>query len=322
MDGKYWKWRMHGAALELANQINHSGKDYNRIICTDMMDLALFKSLLSDQYRHTELILYMHENQLSYPWSPTDPDPGNKRDLHYGWINFTSCLIAEKVYFNSRYHLESFLSSLGNYLNRLPDYNPIKYMQSIQNKSEVLPLGLTMPEKFIKVKNEVPTILWNHRWEYDKNPDSFFQILLSLHKKSIPFQLIVAGKNYSQSPKIFQKAKDILQDRIVHWGYCETKESYHNVLQQSDIIPVTSYQDFFSVSTIEAIAYGVYPLLPDRLAFSEHLQDDEFYYQSDEELEQKLEKVITEKRYMNVSELVQKYNWKNLKSIYSRTLIG
>ncbi len=35
------------------------------------------------------------------------------------------------------------------------------------------------------------------------------------------------------------------------------------------MLPVTSHQDFFGISVVEAVAAGVYPLLPYRLAFPE-----------------------------------------------------
>ena len=58
-------------------------------------------------------------------------------------------------------------------------------------------------------KNEIPILLWNHRWEYDKNPDAFFNALFQLKNKGIKFQLIVLGESYKNSPPIFKKAKTI-----------------------------------------------------------------------------------------------------------------
>lgn len=46
-----------------------------------MMDLALFKSLISEKYNDTPIALYFHENQLCYPWSDDYVDIGCGRWL-------------------------------------------------------------------------------------------------------------------------------------------------------------------------------------------------------------------------------------------------
>ena len=95
LPGNKWKWRMHGGAITLANQFLEKAKQYDLILVTDMMDVALFKSLISEKYNNTPIALYFHENQLSYPWSPHDEDKVLKRDFHYYYINYTSSLISD-----------------------------------------------------------------------------------------------------------------------------------------------------------------------------------------------------------------------------------
>jgi len=64
-------------------------------------------------------------------------------------------------------------------------------------------------------------ILWNHRWEFDKNPDLFFETLLRMKEKKLKFELSVLGEHYIEKPDIFQKAQEQLREHIVHWGYLE-----------------------------------------------------------------------------------------------------
>jgi len=116
-----WKWKMTGGTIPLAKELNKSGVSYDRIIVTDMVNLPLFKSLLLPRYQEVPIILYFHENQITYPWSPTDQDVAKNRDHHYGFINFTSALIANTVCFNSQYHKDSFLGELPRFLNMFPD---------------------------------------------------------------------------------------------------------------------------------------------------------------------------------------------------------
>ena len=93
---------------------------------------------------HQYLCIYFHENQLSYPWSPRDRDIKKNRDSHYGFINYASALCADKVFFNSKFHLTSYLNALEKFLNTFPDQREISTVATIKNKSEVLQLGLDL----------------------------------------------------------------------------------------------------------------------------------------------------------------------------------
>ena len=117
--GKYWKWRMHGGAVSLANRYDELGYKPDLILASDMCDLSTFLGLARPSGVKTAL--YFHENQLTYPWSPDDADPVHKRDMHYAFINYASALAADKVVFNSHYHMQSFLDELPRFLKTFPD---------------------------------------------------------------------------------------------------------------------------------------------------------------------------------------------------------
>jgi glycosyltransferase involved in cell wall biosynthesis len=77
------------------------------------------------------------------------------------------------------------------------------------------------------------------------------------------------------NPPIFEKAKSRLGHRIIHWGYADDFEEYARLLWKADILPVTSNQDFFGGSVVEAMYCGCFPMLPNRLAYSEHLLEEQ-----------------------------------------------
>ncbi|MCS7260956.1 MAG: DUF3524 domain-containing protein, partial [Anaerolineae bacterium] len=74
-------------------------------------------------------------------------------------------------------------AELPRLLKHFPDYNELETIEALRAKSTVLPLGidLTRLDAFRpaarKRPNTPPLILWNHRWEYDKNPCEFFEAL-------------------------------------------------------------------------------------------------------------------------------------------------
>ena len=327
LPGKKWKWRMHGGAISLAEKYNNKKSVFDIVLCSDMLNLPVFKSLCEDNLAQSKVIMYFHENQLSYPWSPNDKDLKLDRDLNYYYINYTSSLISDHNYFNSQYHLDSYIDGLRKYLKKMPDFRNLESIDLIKKKSSVLPIGCNLTKNILK-KIEYPVILWNHRWEYDKNPKLFFETLFELNDLKIDFSLIVLGENYSEYPKIFDTAKDRLKHKIIHFGYCENYTEYLGYLKMSNILPVTSHQDFFGISIVEAVSYGCYPILPKRLTYPDlfnYKKNKFLFYNSDLELKDKLVSVIKNiKNYTStIKEVSQKtfdkFNWENISKKYDYT---
>ena len=145
LSGRHWKWRMHGGAVTLAKHFLEQGCEPDLILATDMLDLAAFLALTRRRTAGIKTAIYFHENQITYPWSQRDPDPAGKRDVHYGFINFTSALAADAVVFNSEYHHGAFLSDLGPFLRAFPDHNEEAAVETITAKSHILHLGMPDP---------------------------------------------------------------------------------------------------------------------------------------------------------------------------------
>ena len=174
-----------------------------------------------------------------------------------------------------------------------------------------------------KKSNDVPIILWNHRWEYDKNPKSFFEALYRLEEEQIEFQLIVIGERYKKYPEIFDQAKVKLEKQIIQFGFVESRDDYLKYLGMFDVVQVRSNHDIFGISAIEAIAAGCKPLLPNRLAFPEHLSDSNWYYENDEDLYRKLKKEMIENGEPSdsIRDQVMKYDWDSIIKRYETYFI-
>lgn len=312
MPGRHWKWRMHGAAVYMAEQAASLDVP-DRIIVTDMMDVAVFRGLLPEAWRSIPCLLYMHENQITYPWSDSDPDVSLYRDRHYGWINYTSLLAADAVAFNSDYHRQSVLAALPTFLAAFPDYQMTSLVEMIAVKSEVLPLGFAFQERMNRDRREVATILWNHRWEYDKNPQDWYDILCALDREH-DFNLIVCGPSYKRYPPVFDEIRDRFGDRLIHWGHAASRADYLGLLVQSDIALVTSKQDFFGISVVEAIYYGATPVLPRRLAYPDYVamtDYPELYYEDNKEAVEAMSRILRHRldQQRDLSHLVRDFAW-------------
>lgn len=330
LSGHHWKWRMHGGAISMADKITSSDTKPDLILATDMIDLSLFLSVTRSWSHNTPTAIYFHENQLNYPWSPDDADVKLQRDNHYAFINYTSAFSADHVLFNSQYHQSAFLEELPKFLRAFPDNNNLDTIHSIERKSSVLPLGMNLKkmDSFKKEKIEKhqrATILWNHRWEYDKNPEFFFKSLFQLAEYGIDFRLIVAGESYGKQPSIFNEAKSKLADKILHFGFVESYDDYCRLLRLSDISPVTSQQDFFGGSVVEAMYCNVVPFLPKRLAYPEHIpsQLHSTFFYDEKDFLPKLQRRIMDVKYLRVMDTCQyvlKYDWSNLIKEYDNQM--
>jgi glycosyltransferase involved in cell wall biosynthesis len=69
----------------------------------------------------------------------------------------------------------------------------------------VLPVGCDL-RRFGRVEATVPQrlglpplALFNQRWEYDKDPDTFFRALYRVQEEGLEFAVALAGKSYRQS---------------------------------------------------------------------------------------------------------------------------
>jgi glycosyltransferase involved in cell wall biosynthesis len=323
-----WKWRMRHSAITFAKQVADSfekGLSCDILLCSDMLNLAEFTALVPIQIASLPKVVYFHENQLTYPVRVED-----ERDYQFAMTNFTSALAADAIWFNSRFHLDSFLAALVKFLKSMPDNQPIREVEEIRDKSSVFPPGIEdLPQRPSRKPGPM-RILWAARWEHDKNPEDFFAALEILKNNNIRFEISVIGQSFRDRPEIFDTAKIKFEDNIIRWGYQQSRQEYVNSLHEADVIVSTANHEFFGLSVLEAVAAGVYPLVPNRLSYPEifnpgRAQDAaQFFYDGTvEDLADKLSslaaRIRTDKLWpasINPLKLTESFKWRNLVNQY------
>lgn len=321
LPGKFWKWRMYGAAYTLAEEFKQLEKSYDIILATDMIDLPMFVALIKDHLKSTKIYLYFHENQMAYPWKADGEDKKKHRDLHYGFMNYNSALVADKILFNSKHNRESFYEEMRIILKAMPDQRH-KTIDMLYNKSEILPIGIPLShhDKTVDVPyvGDVPLILWNHRWEFDKNPEDFFKALIQLREEGYDFKLALLGEVYKNAPKSLTHGLEYFKDDILVTGFL-TKEVYTGWLQAADILPVTSIHDFFGISVMEAIYTNTYPILPNRLTYPDLYDIDkhpEIFYDDYPSFVHLLRNALKMKTRPSYRACCLPYDWTQIASVY------
>ena len=284
---------MQGGALSLAEQASRLGFRPDLVLATDMLNLAAFLGLTRGSLGDVPSVLYCHENQLTYP-----PQPGEKRDLTYGMINWLSMLAADRVFFNTWFHLQNWFEELPRLLRHFPDCTHTHRIPDVRVKARVLPVGCDLVRfgpyprasksmtveaaEQPKASNDSlrsdrvtsggralpPLILWNQRWEYDKAPETFFAALNALADRGVEFRVALAGMNYRQDAPEFETARDKLGARVVHFGHADAA-TYGALLRKADIVVSSAIHEFFGIAIVEAISQGCFPVLPNRLSYPE-----------------------------------------------------
>jgi glycosyltransferase involved in cell wall biosynthesis len=323
LPARFWKWRMRGAALYLYQKIKSFG-DYDGLITTDLMSLSDLKALCGSDLPPS--LVYFHETQLTYPLAP-----GERIDYQFGFTDITTALASDKILFNSHTHYKAFFSQLPAFIKMMPEFRPTWVVEKIRDKTGVLYPGCHFSAEMSRSEfsqNDLPLIIWNHRWEFDKRPDDFFNALEIVLKKNIDFKIAILGENYQKVPKAFLMAKKNFENQIVHYGYVESREEYYKWLSKGDIVVSTADQENFGISIIEAVRLGCLPLVPNRLSYPEIIPDEfheDFLFQDQDELVKKLIFLLsnlegTKEKRIKLSESMNSFAWENQIKLFDNIL--
>jgi len=236
-----------------------------------MTDLSALKGMVPSLAAVPSL-LYCHENQFAYPMQ----HPANMR-IEPKFTSLYAMLAADRVVFNSGYNRCSFLEGAGELLKKMPDAVPPGVIESIAGKSCTLPVPLEA--HWFDVDDAVRdglahfTIVWNHRWEFDKAPERMLGALLRLHHAGLDFRIHVIGQQFREQPPVFAEMYPLLKEHVGEWGMVQSEADYQKVLQQSHVVLTTALHEFQGLAVLEAIASGCVPLVPERLAYPEFIPD-------------------------------------------------
>jgi glycosyltransferase involved in cell wall biosynthesis len=347
LPARFWKWRMHGGAVTLARLWREGAHDGGTggsethpyapdlILATDLLDLTTFLALTRVQTAGVPTALYMHENQLTYPL-PDDPTTGpmrrqlGERDRHYAFINYASMLAADRVFFNSAYHLETFFAALPPFLRHYPEYNEQGTAAELRHKSAVLPVGIDLRRldpPAAADEAQPPLILWNQRLEFDKRPARFMSLLLELAGEGQPFRVALCGERFGRLPDEWLAGVGALGGRIVHDGYAN-EETYRRLLWDATLTFSTADHEYFGISILEATYAHTLPLLPARLSYPEIVPaafHADCLYRGRADLLARLRRALAEPAAAravagNLAAAVATYDWQHMAPLYDQIL--
>ncbi|MGE3076315.1 MAG: DUF3524 domain-containing protein [Dehalococcoidia bacterium] len=290
-----WRRRMRRGAQELAPIARGLAEEFDFVIVSDMLDLPAFLALTRPRFESVPVLAYFHENQMTYPRLK-----GTKFNSWFGQINYLTALSADAVAFNSVFHRDDFLQALRSLLQQPNNWLTEDGVDAIEVKSSVLPVGVDLSWARGGERRETGaprTILWNHRWEFDKAPELFHRTLHRLKANGVAFRLIVLGEPGDNPAEAITSLPEAFPAELIHFGYAESRADYERLLRQSDIVVSTTRHEFFGVGMVEAMAAGCVPCVPNRYNYPALVPDElhgRLLWENEAGFVAKLEALLTE----------------------------
>lgn len=256
---------MRQAPLHFAKLCEREKKP-DLIFCTSMFNLCEFKGL-SPEYGKLPSVMYFHENQLTYP-----VENDSQRDYHLAFSQFSAALVADCVLFNSKHHLGEYLEALQAWMKRMPSPSLMSSFEQLREKCEVHYPGIELVTDTLQKSNEAClNLLWSARWEKDKHPDLFLDLLEILEEQKFPFRVWITGCSEDVVRADLSKRK-IHDSRFEAIGFV-TRDKLLEFFRLADVFVSTAHHEYFGLSALQAAASGCALLLPKRCAYPEIYRD-------------------------------------------------
>ena len=271
LPARLWKWRLRAAGLTLAQRVPQPQR-YDLVVAAGLLDLAQVRAVWGA--RTPPLLLYLHESQVSYP-----VPGGGSATAELLWRDVTNVCAADHLVFNSEFHRAAFRARLPEVIARLPDAEarPEVPAERLERRSSVLYPGCRFGRGCPAGPPSVPppartagppVVIWNHRWEFDKDPQAFVAALEEVARRGVPFGVALLGERLIPEPEALARARAALAGHVVYDGFPDRPE-YQRQLARGSIVVSTALQENFGIAVMEAIHAGCVPLLPRRLVYPE-----------------------------------------------------
>lgn len=287
LGARAWRWRSRAAAVPLAAGVARWVESFGRpdvVLVSGMVDVAALLGLARRSIGSVPVVLYLHENQLAYP---TGGGGGvREADLDAAVRTWVSLEAADVVCVNSDHHRRVVADGLASLRGRVPAGEASALPDpALVDAACVIAPGVDLAP-FLAVADRrrspgggpgdghggpdrtAPLVLWNHRWDRDKEPETFVVGCERLVAAGIDFRVVLAGDDDWDGGARRAVAAVRLGDVVVASGPFPAEE-YRRWVAAADVVVSTAAHDFFGIAVVEAMAAGCVPVLPARCSYPE-----------------------------------------------------
>lgn len=300
-----WKWAMRFSGINCHKFIQNAthASEIRAVLCSNYLNLEFLKM----DATFPPVVMYHHENQFAYP-----RQTHQSHDFNFTIIEMINLQLAEKHIFNSQWNLDSTVEGWRKARRRLPAaYRKLFSDHWIERSCVVYPgIESLRPPVLTETKVAESVIIWNHRWDHDKNPELFYRQLCCLREQ--PFRLILLGEQRTDIHPIFKRISQEFSDKIIAQGYVQSRHQYLHYLQIADICISTAEHEFFGMSVMEAFQAGCKLILPRKLSYPELFSDEEVYFwHNEQELSATLRQQLGSKKKRSYRQLKSEWRCQN-----------
>jgi glycosyltransferase involved in cell wall biosynthesis len=320
---RHFSWRVSASGIMwgLSADSDFSEK-YDLIVATSLTDLANLKAHCPS-LQNVPVWLYFHENQFAHPVSDSQRQ---SHQIQWQFQSILNALLADSITFNSHFNRTTFLEGAKKLLEQFPEKVPGNVAVRLEEISSVLPVPLQPMERAnSRLERQPDLIVWNHRWEWDKQPERFLKALMILKQRDVAFHFAMVGTGGGRSSE-WNHYREALSKACLYWGEVD-RQTYLELLEKAGIGVSTALHDFQGLSVLELAQAGARLILPRRVAYPETVPNAWFYEGAEEDPEQEvlqlaalLEKCLLEK----ASDTQNTYPllfWSDLVDRYRKTIL-
>lgn len=209
--------------------------------------------------------------------------------------------ICHGIFVGTEYHKQKFIRKRG--ISGLKDKihvtgNPFKTTDIINSISG----------NIIPIEKRENIILFSHRWDYEKRPNIFVDMMNNLYKKRKDFKVYI-----TTSRKKFRSNQQWLIDKLnlAKFPYKIfaniNKQEYYQLVSQSKVFVSTTIEENFGYCLLESMTLGCTPVVPNKYSHPEILEfDKRFLYNDKKEAIKMISSFLDNP--ISVLKLAEKYN--------------
>ncbi|PIP57780.1 hypothetical protein COX03_01170 [Candidatus Woesebacteria bacterium CG22_combo_CG10-13_8_21_14_all_39_10] len=214
-----------------------------------------------------------------------------------GWAK-----ICDGIFVGSKYHKEKFIRKrkIGGLESKIyVTGNPF-------NTQDILK---AVPEKINPVGRRENIVIFSHRWDYEKRPNVFVDMMNQLQniRKDFKVYITTSRKKFRSNQKwLIEKLHSARFEYHIFDGL--SKEQYYQLLSKSKIFVSTTIEENFGYCLLEAMTLGCTPVVPNKYSHPEILNNDSrFLYNNNKEAVKIVSAFLDSP--ISISKLAFKYNY-------------
>jgi len=264
------QWKMRQMSLFATYVRDFTGKDLT-VLTMDLQHPGLESIRYMCQLRGIAVRVYGYLHASSYTTEDfAAPMTAWMMPFEYAWIN-----LCDRVFIGSKYHKEKVI--------RWRCRAPWEWM----DKFAIVRAPFTTPYTPEPDSSRPIDVIWPHRFDREKRPNKALDVFEDIKAKYPLSRLVVCTsrpllpgssakcpKFLTNDPTSLERLQKLVDDGTVEFVHCPSKADYYDLLKQSKTMLSTTIEENFGYCFVEAVAHGVFPIVPGNYSHPEFFDDE------------------------------------------------